>query len=95
MTDHHIALAGASGGCYALIGAHLASVVVVSCYTRFKMYPCTSSLCMYILMVLWVQGMDYVGARGDFYAQIGAYLPSVVVVSCFTRFKMSPCTSSL
>ena len=29
-TDHHIALAGASGGCYALIGAHLASVVVVS-----------------------------------------------------------------
>lgn len=28
MTDHHVALAGASGGCYALIGAHLASVVV-------------------------------------------------------------------
>ena len=29
-TDHHVALAGASGGCYALIGAHLASIVVVS-----------------------------------------------------------------
>ncbi|WAR31567.1 RHBL2-like protein [Mya arenaria] len=28
LTDHSIALAGASGGCYALIGAHLASVVV-------------------------------------------------------------------
>ncbi|XP_052236328.1 rhomboid-related protein 2-like isoform X2 [Dreissena polymorpha] len=28
LTDHDIALAGASGGCYALIGAHLASVVV-------------------------------------------------------------------
>lgn len=28
LTDHHVALAGASGGCYALIGAHLASVVV-------------------------------------------------------------------
>lgn len=27
-TDHHVALAGASGGCYALIGAHLASIVV-------------------------------------------------------------------
>ena len=30
LTDHHIALAGASGGCYALIGAHFASIVVVS-----------------------------------------------------------------
>lgn len=28
LTDHHVALAGASGGCYALIGAHLASVIV-------------------------------------------------------------------
>ncbi|XP_060561566.1 rhomboid-related protein 2-like [Ruditapes philippinarum] len=28
LTDHNVALAGASGGCYALIGAHLASVVV-------------------------------------------------------------------
>ncbi|WAR31566.1 RHBL2-like protein, partial [Mya arenaria] len=28
LTDHDVALAGASGGCYALIGAHLASVVV-------------------------------------------------------------------
>jgi membrane associated rhomboid family serine protease len=34
LTDHNVALAGASGGCYALIGAHLASVVVVSIYRK-------------------------------------------------------------
>ena len=45
---------------------------------------------MYILMVLWAQGMDYVGARGDLYAHIGAYLPSVVVVSCLLGLKCPP-----
>lgn len=30
VTDYNVNLVGASGGCYALIGAHLASVVVVS-----------------------------------------------------------------
>lgn len=30
VTDVDVALAGASGGCYALIGAHIASVIVVS-----------------------------------------------------------------
>lgn len=29
VTDVNVALAGASGGCYALIGAHIASVIVV------------------------------------------------------------------
>lgn len=30
VTDYEINLVGASGGCYAIIGAHLAAVVVVS-----------------------------------------------------------------
>ena len=35
VTDHSIKLVGASGGCYALIGAHLASVIVVSYYIYY------------------------------------------------------------
>lgn len=30
VTDHSVSLCGASGGCYALIGAHIASVITVS-----------------------------------------------------------------
>ena len=44
VTDHSIKLVGASGGCYALIGAHLASVIVVGCYIYYK-YTETIKLC--------------------------------------------------
>jgi rhomboid-related protein 1/2/3 len=30
VTDYYVNLVGASGGCYAILGAHLASVIVVS-----------------------------------------------------------------
>jgi hypothetical protein len=30
VTDHAVSLCGASGGCYALIGAHIASIITVS-----------------------------------------------------------------
>lgn len=29
VTDYNVSLVGASGGCYAIIGAHVASVIVV------------------------------------------------------------------
>jgi len=34
--------------------------------------------------------MDYVMASDDFYAHIGAHLPFVVVVNCFTGLKCRP-----
>ena len=59
VTDHDVQLVGASGGCYALIGAHLASVIVVSLqssysicfkFTKLIQHKCT----WLILHFLWV-----------------------------------------
>ena len=47
VTDHSVSLCGASGGCYALIGAHIASIITVSWSFRKEEYadsakrPCT------------------------------------------------------
>ena len=46
MTDHGVKLVGASGGCYALIGAHLASVIVVSTHVRIFLAGFAHTLCL-------------------------------------------------
>lgn len=47
VTDHDVALAGASGGCYALIGAHMASVIVNWKEMNYKCFE--GSICRFLL----------------------------------------------
>ncbi|XP_033731802.1 rhomboid-related protein 2-like [Pecten maximus] len=47
VTDHDVALAGASGGCYALIGAHIASVIVNWKEMNYKCFE--GNICRFLL----------------------------------------------
>ena len=47
VTDFSVNLVGASGGCYALVGAHMASVVVVN--TNMRVYQVCHCMCWYLL----------------------------------------------